>query len=587
MQNQKANKKILVLYLILFALFMAFGVRVFYVSLSDRELSINTTYREKAQRGSIISSDNYHIAYTKKLYKVSVDTREIPAEKRELFAKMFSIYAKTDKEEILELINSRVGNVILSYSIDPRTAQRLKFLGRELIQSNVFVPHKNAQGQHITYGLSTMASGASRVYPYRDVLTPVLGYFKKYEESYYTKVEGIKGLERQYENTLRSQSDGKKVGYRDVIGNMILNKEVENNNMVSGVNLHLNVNLSLQKRLEVLLSNKKEEFQAKDIIVGIMESETGKIVSLASSNRFNPKNIKRNEYSHLNVNAIEYGFEPGSVLKPMIFALLLEEKKIQPLQLVYCENGRYKIGERTIKDEHKLGWVGAEDIIVYSSNIGIAKIAQKLDAIDYYQGLVRFGFTQESGIELPFEKTGSIPTINKLNSKTYKATISYGYGLTANFMQLLASFNVFNNKGILISPKLVDYFTDYKGRRVSVSKNKPQTSRVVVSHNTSKIMQDILVKTVEKGTGRGAIIKGLVIGGKTGTAHIVERGKYVDKYNSSFFGFVNDENKKYTVGVTVIEPKTAYFASKTAVPVFKSAIELMIDNNFLKPKQGF
>ena len=96
-------------------------------------------------------------------------------------------------------------------------------------------------------------------------------------------------------------------------------------------------------------------------------------------------------------------------------------------------------------------------------------------------------------------------------------------------------------------------------------------------------MQKILIKTVNEGTGKKTITQGLVVGGKTGTAHKVEKGVYVKKYNTAFLGFVNDKTHKYSMGVIVIEPKTNHFASQTAVPVFKKAIDIMIEEGYLKP----
>jgi len=96
-------------------------------------------------------------------------------------------------------------------------------------------------------------------------------------------------------------------------------------------------------------------------------------------------------------------------------------------------------------------------------------------------------------------------------------------------------------------------------------------------------MKDILIKTVNKGTGQKTKIKGLTIGGKTGTAHIVENSQYVDKYNTAFMGFADDKTHKYTIGVIVIQPTSSQFASKTAVPVFKKAVDILVEDGYLSP----
>ena len=162
---------------------------------------------------------------------------------------------------------------------------------------------------------------------------------------------------------------------------MILNKKSYTKPDKNGLNIQLSIPVTLQKRVEQVLSKMKEKLKAEEIMAVVMESSTGKIISMASSNRFKPNHIKRSDYPSLNSNVIEYSFEPGSVLKPIIFSLLLEEKLVNPYDLVNGHNGRFKIGRKTITDEHKFQWLSAENVIVHSSNIGIAQQAQNLPAL--------------------------------------------------------------------------------------------------------------------------------------------------------------------------------------------------------------
>lgn len=211
----------------------------------------------------------------------------------------------------------------------------------------------------------------------------------------------------------------------------------------------------------------------------------------------------------------------------------------------------------------------------------MVQMVQKIGAIELHQGLLDFGLTQNSGIDLPYEKNGYIPSITKLNNSIYKATVSYGYGLSTNFIQLLKAYNAFNNDGIMITPKLVSTILK-GGRQIPVdSATQDQALDIVVANRVKKI----LLKVVKDGTGAGAKYTGLEVGGKTGTAHIAERGKYVRRYNSSFFGFANDKKQKYTLGVTIIEPdQHHYFAATSAVPVFRGLVELLVEFDYLKPQ---
>jgi len=312
----------------------------------------------------------------------------------------------------------------------------------------------------------------------------------------------------------------------------------------------------------------------------VMDSKTGDVYAMASSNRYFPKDIKRSDYSSLNSGMIEYSFEPGSVIKPITFSLLLERGLVNPYDLVNGHNGRFKIGRKIITDEHKFDWLSAENVIVYSSNVGIAQLAQKLSGYDFYQGLLSFGFSKPSTPDLIYEKVGSLPSPKRLQNEIYKATSSYGYGMHTNLMQLMRAYSAFNNNGRMVYPKLISSYIDEVGKE-DKSAYKEQVQ--VIKSATAQRMKKILIKTVNKGTGKKAITEGLIVGGKTGTAHIVEKGVYVSKYNTAFMGFANDTNNNYTIGVIVVQPKKSHFASQTAVPVFKKIVDVMIEDSYLKP----
>jgi cell division protein FtsI (penicillin-binding protein 3) len=231
-----------------------------------------------------------------------------------------------------------------------------------------------------------------------------------------------------------------------------------------------------------------------------------------------------------------------------------------------------------IVDEHPFQMISAEDVIVHSSNVGIAQLGQKLNGTEFTEGLQRFGFTHFSGTDLPYEKRGSIPSSMQLNNYLYKAITSYGYGMRANAMQLVKAFNVFNNGGKLLNPMIVDAFIDDKGMTKPM---QVQTPIQVITPATAERMKLILIKTVNEGTGTLAITPGLEVGGKTGTAHIAKNGGYLNSYHTSFIGFANDAKHQYTIGIMVINPRTVYFASITAVPVFKAIVDVMVEEKYL------
>ena len=582
MNNQNKSKKIFLLYGLIGIGFLIFLSVMLLTVLKSRHLpSLYTKNSSKAQRGSIISADGFHIATTKKLYKAVVNTHYIDPQKKELFVELFSIYSGIKTKEIKKRLSKRKGVVILSYNIPEKRAQYLKKLAYELRRYKVFVERKNPRtGQTTLHGLSIIESGESREYPYGNLLTPIIGYPHKLEDNGYTHIKGVKGIEKRFEEALSSRQNELSQGKRDVNGYIILNKESFSKPNINGLNIKLNIPIGLQIRVEKMLDSMKEELEAKQIICAIMNSKNGKVITMASSNRFLPKSIKRSDYPSLNSAMTEYSFEPGSVIKTITFAMLLDKGLINPYDLVNGHNGRFKIGRKVITDEHKFDWLSAENVIVHSSNVGIAQLAQNLSGAEFHDGLKNFGFSQASTPDMVYEKKGSIPHATKLNNEIYKATCSYGYGMRANLMQLLRAYTAFNNNGRIVTPSIVDKFIDDRGRDIPIG-HEQQIQ--VIKSSTAQRVKKILMKTVNKGTGIKAKTDGLSVGGKTGTAHIVEKGRYVNRYNTAFIGFSNDLKNKYTMGVVVIEPKSSQFAAQTAVPVYKKAIDIMVEEGYLKP----
>ena len=583
MENENKSKKILFLYFFIVLIFLVFLAALFITVIKPRPLpSLYAQTTEKAHRGSIISADNFHLALSKKLYKAVVDTRYIDPQKKELFIKLFSIYSGIDQETIRRKIQAKKGNVVLSFNIDEKTSKYLKKLAFELRRYRVFMELKNpVTGLLSIHGLNVLESGETRIYPYGKVLTPIIGYPHKIEKDGYTTVKGVKGLEKKFDAELQARQDALQRGLRDVNGYIILNKQSYTKTAINGLDIKLTIPLSLQIKIENVLDEMKEKLEAKQVMAVVMDMKNGHIITLASSNRFFPKKIKRSDYPFLRSSAIEYSFEPGSVLKPITFSLLLDKKLINPYDLINGHNGHYKIGKKIITDEHRFSWLSAENVIVYSSNVGMAQLAQKLTGYEFHQGLLQFGFSQKAMPDMSDERVGSIPSAGRLENEIYKATCSYGYGIKVNLLQLLRAYTVFNNNGKMITPRLVDSFIDTKTNKI-IPTPKYQPIQVI-RPETAQRMKKILIKTVQKGTGRRTIIKGLEIGGKTGTAHIVEDREYVDKYNTSFIGFANDHKAKYTIAVVVIKPSTSHYASKTAVPTFKKIVETLIEDGYLHP----
>lgn len=579
--TKKASKVALLFLMIAFGFFIFLSTALYTVMVDRKLPSLNVQRVEFATRGSIYSSDGFMLASSKKLYKAMINTYNINPNKKELFINLFSIYSGIPPQDIAQKLEQK-GNVVLSYNIDSKTANYLKELNLKLNALNVFRAYEDSSGRVFKYGLSIVDSGEKRDYLYSDMLEPVLGYTRKKTHQNITQVEGVKGIEKQFDAALLPASDLVIQGERDIGFNVILNAESKVQLREDGKDFIVSIPLKFQKKLERLTDKFAQDFGAKEVIVGVMESKSGKILALTSSKRFNPNNITQHDYSSLNVSAIEMPFEPGSVVKPIIYGILLEKNLIKPQDTISLYNGAYKIDNFTITDTKRLQSSTIEEVLINSSNVGMALIAQNLDGVGYYEGLLSFGFGSRSGIDLPYENAGVIPDSTRLNSKIYKASVSYGYGLQLTFMQILKAYNVLVNNGVSLQPYLVESVIA-NNRRYYIKHEEPKR---VVSPQTAKEIQQTLIKIVAKGNEKEFV--GLRVGGKTGTAHIAENGKYVSRYNSSFFGFVEDSRgREYTIGVSVLEPdrQKAYFGARTAMPLFRDTIVLLKKEGYLTPNK--
>jgi len=581
--NKNRTVKVVVLFAFLLAFFILFISAIVKIAYSGRSLpSLESSSIESAIRGSIISKDGFTLASSKKLYKAVVNTYNIDPAKKELFVTLFSIYSKESKKDIYDKLK-KSGNLVLSYNIDEKTAVNLKKLAGKLINLGVFREYEDENGKVFNYGLSILESGEKREYLYDDTLEPILGYVKKYEDNMITKVKGVKGLEKYYQDNLEPLQDQYIRGVRDIGFNIILDGDSIYKERIDGENLHINISLQLQKKIERILDTFKQKIGSEEIVAAVMDSSSGEIYSLATTNRFDPNNIRRKDYPSLNAKAIEYAIEPGSVIKPIVFSILLDNNLVNPHENIYLEEGRYTLKNKVITDSHKMGWAVAEDSIIKSSNIGMTKLSSRLTPAAYFDGLVKFGFAKSTGIDLPYEKVGSLPSINMLGSDIYKATISYGYGMQATFMQMLKAYNAFNNQGYMLTPRVGSYF---KAESSTKSYMSPSIKEAAMKEVSANIMKNILIKTVKEGTGKAAYLEGLEIGGKTGTAHIAIGGRYENVYNSSFFGFANDKKSRFTIGVMVygLDSSGEYFASQTATPIFREVVKLLVNESLLVPQ---
>jgi len=572
-KDNKNTENITLFFVVVVFVVFIFLFRMFYLSTHKPQSFISTmiSHKDLAIRGKIISDDNFVIAQDKKMYSVAIIPKYLNPNKKEMFFKLLSIYTNKPVPYFKNLLNKyqHLNRVVLLKHIPYNIKKNLEYLSTVFTINNVFLRNE----RNIIYGLDIFEEFSKRFYPFKDRLEPVLGYARYNKENQRVGM----GLELFYDDSLLPKQNGYEKGYRDVQNKLIYDNKSIMKGRIDGNNVGLNINMILQGKIENILDKLKKELKAQEIISVIMETKTGKIISIATTNRYNPMNIKKTDIPNLKISHIQYSYEPGSVMKPITLALLLEHKKVNILEILNAHNGIFYFKRGfTIYDDERFKYLNVIQAVIHSSNIVFAQLGLRLTPSEFRDGLLKFGFNQKSGIDLLYEYKGVLFSTRDLVSQIHRASNSFGYAMQVNLIQLLKAYNSFNNNGIIVIPKIAKSYGD----TFFTSKQYQ-----VISPATAQTILNILRRVVLEGTARTTNIKGLFIAGKTGTAKINQNGKYIKGlYNSTFIGFVNDKNHKYTIATLVIKPdEKRYFASQTAVVVFRNIVEKMVEMELLKP----
>jgi cell division protein FtsI (penicillin-binding protein 3) len=317
-----------------------------------------------------------------------------------------------------------------------------------------------------------------------------------------------------------------------------------------------------------------------------MNPATGAILALANFPTFNPNSFSKYDRDHWRNRAITDPFEPGSTMKVFTTAAALESGICSASSIFFCENGCYKIGRHTIHDTHPRNWLSLQQIVKYSSNIGIAKVLQAIGPETLYRTLVNFGFGRKTGLDCPGETAGSLTDPARWTSID-ATTIAFGQGMSVSAVQLTAAVASLANGGLLMKPYIVEAVTDANGR--IIRQTKPVVIRQAVRPGTAakvnRIMQTVIT---EGGTGTNAALDGYSISGKTGTAQKIDESKTYakGKFVSSFIGFAPASKPAVVILVVVDEPRKAHYGGTVAAPAFRKITHDTLQYLNIPPESG-
>jgi cell division protein FtsI (penicillin-binding protein 3) len=397
--------------------------------------------------------------------------------------------------------------------------------------------------------------------------------------------EGLGGVEYLYDPMLRAVPRRVRL-QRDAMGRSVRLGLDDLPEQPRGMDVHLTLDERLQHVAERALAEQVDALRAKGGLVIIMNPHSGDILAMASYPFFNP-NAFRDPAQHMwqRNRCITDPVEPGSTFKVVVAAAVLEEQMIEPGETFFCDEGETRRGRRRLRDHHPYGELSFEEVFAYSSNIGAAKIAERLSADRFYDYIQRFGFGQRTGIDLPGENAGQLRPPRQW-SKLSQDSLALGQEIAVTPVQLIRAFAAIANGGWLVQPRVMAYM-ERNGQR---QEPMPGARQRILSRQTTDRLTSILSSVVSYGTGQAAAIEGYVVAGKTGTAQKVDpvRGGYSrDRVLASFVGYVPAKDPHIVVLVMIDEPQSLPWGGTAAAPVFQQIAQQAMHYLQVPPSQMY
>lgn len=520
--NKVRVSKLLIAFILLF--FVVVIARLLYLGISpkidgidlktfvaNRNTRKKTTY---AKRGTIYDSSSNVLARTINSYTVIAYLSESRSKgfktpqhvvDKEKTAKELSPILGMSEEAILYLLNRNAYQVELGPG-----GRGITELKKEEIEK-LKLP-----------GISFISS-YKRYYQNDDFASYILGYVKTTDDG---EMIGEMGIEQYYNDMLKGK-DGFIVYQQDVNGYKIPNTKEEVKESKDGVDIYLTIDSNIQFFVEKYSKEAYEQYPCDWLFAVVADAKTGAILGSTSYPSFNP-NIK-NITNYLNP-LVSFAIEPGSTMKIFTYMATMEKKMYDGNKTF--KSGSIKIGENTIYDwkTDGFGEITYDEGFMLSSNVGISYLTK-----DYFTGselkeyFKKWGFGQKTGIELPYELTG---TLNEKNNKAIEiANAGFGQGITVTPIQMVQALTMIANNGVMLKPYIVSKIVDeedalvYEGKRTELG--KVASSETV--NNIKELMYKVIYNDLYYSTGASYRLDGYDLIGKTGTA------QYTNPYTGRYY----------------------------------------------------
>ena len=407
-------------------------------------------------------------------------------------------------------------------------------------------------------------SHTEREYPLDKIAERTIGYERKDQNGYYTKV----GLEGAYGHYLRGK-EGKRLKQKIAKGEW---KPIGAGNIVDprdGYDVVSTIDVNIQDIAHNALLTSLEKFEADHGCVVVMETKTGEIKAISNLGR-----TSSGKYYEDRNHAVYESHEPGSTFKLMSMVAALEDKVIDSSTVFDTENGRVKFYDRTAIDSRKGGYgkISAARAFELSSNTAFAKMIHenyKSNPTRFVKRLFNMGLNDKLGLEIKGEGAPKFPYPGDDN--WYGTTLpwmAFGYGVQLTPLQTLTFYNAIANNGEMVKPKFIKKIKEWD---VTVESFDTEIINPrIASQNTIDAVKKMMENTVKRGTARNIYSSDFSMAGKTGTCQ-TEYWKEANRYISSFAGYFPADKPQYSCIVVVHKPKKeiGYYGNIVAAPVFK------------------
>lgn len=485
----------------------------------------------RGKRGDILDRNGLVIATSVQIE--SVFARPVEIEDPAKVATILEPILGVPRRELQEKLSSRRQFIWLARQIGDKASAQV----REKLRA------QNIKGVQLI-------NEYARVYPNGHFAGQLLGFVG-------LDGEGLEGLEKALDDRLAGKS-AELVVQKDASRRMLFLDLQNQDRNIDGETVRLTIDSQIQAEAENSLAKAVIDRKAATGSCLVINAETGEILAWAGYPQFNPNTYRTSTaVSRRNRQALDI-FEPGSTMKPILVASALQEGVVKLGDTFDCENGHWMLHGEHIRDTHGHGRLTLSEVVALSSNIGAAKIALALGATRFSSYLTRLGFGQTSGLPLSAESAG----ILRPGRKWYEvdtANAGFGQGVGVTTLQMAEGYLTLAGDGTLKPLKLI------KGEPPA------RPSETIFSPQVTKIVRDILIQTVESGTGTAAKLPGLLVGGKTGTAQKADstKGGYGDSYLSSFIALVPGDKPKFLIMGFIDEPKGSHYGGVVAAPMVR------------------